>query len=126
MYRCFSERSREEVHVASANARDIWEQIARWAATLADDEGLDPKTAALYGHAARRYATWLHAHRRAVAAAAATVDDARAYREALLACGLAPGTINRSLPALHLFFDRTVSGGATPNPFTEVPLVPRR
>jgi len=108
--------------------RDLWEQIAGWAAALADDEDLDPKTAALYGHATRRFATWLHTRRRGAAAADVTVDDARAYREALLACGLAPGTINRSLTALRLFFDRVVpgSGEATPNPFRAVPLVPRR
>jgi site-specific recombinase XerD len=129
-------------------------QIARWTATLADDEDLDPKTAALHGLAVRQFAAWLHARRRGtgtvdktsmtgmtgmIGVAGVTEEDAQAYREALLATGRAPGTINRALTALRLFFDGAVSASLPgseagsgpekrlmPNPFRAVPLVPRR
>jgi hypothetical protein len=145
---------REDKDSHPVDGRDPWGQIAKWAATLADEEGLDPKTAARYGRAARRFAAWLHAHHLegAVAAdltdlASVTVADAQAYREALLADGQAPGAINRALTALRLLFDRGVAGplpgavagagarmgaehdapaASAPNPFRAVPLVPRR
>jgi Phage integrase, N-terminal SAM-like domain len=129
----------------TSDGQDLWGQIARWTAMLANDQGLDPKTVARYGRAARRFATWLHARRRGAAAAnptdlaSVTVEDAHAYRAALLADGQAPGTINRTLTALRLYFDRRVSGSppaaeaehdapetSAPNPFRAIPLVPRR
>jgi site-specific recombinase XerD len=142
---------REDEDRPAMHSRDLWGQIAWWTATLAVEESLDPKTAALYGHAVRQFAAWLHARRRRPAAAdttsmtsmtsvaGVTEEDAQAYREALLATGRAPGTINRALTALRLFFDGAVSGAPPglesgsgpekrlmPNPFRAIPLVPRR
>jgi site-specific recombinase XerD len=70
----------------------LWAEIATWAATLAEAEGVTPHTARAYRHAALRFATWLHAQRRAAGRAAdITSEDASRYREMLVAEGSLPG-----------------------------------
>ncbi len=102
----------------------LWAEIATWAATLAEDEGVTPHTARAYRHAALRFATWLHTQRRAAGCAAdITSEDARRYREMLVAEGVPAGTLNRHVTALRLFIDRTVPAG--PNPFRQISLAPR-
>jgi len=106
----------------------LWAEIAQWTETLVSDEGLTPKSAAMYGHAARRFAAWVHAqcplgHAAELRATGITAEDAAAYRAALLERALAAGTINRHLTALRLFVDRVAPG--MPNPFRAIPLIPR-
>ncbi len=89
----------------------LWAEIATWTETLAVDEGLTSKTAAMYGQAVRRFAAWLRARRPAgtiagLRAAGITSEDAAAYRDALVERALAGATINRHITALRLFVDR--------------------
>jgi site-specific recombinase XerD len=102
----------------------LWTEIATWSATLAEAEGVTPHTARAYRHAALRFATWLHAQRRAAGHAAdITGEDAIRYRETLVAEGVPAGTLNRHVTALRLFIDRAVPTG--PNPFRQISLAPR-
>jgi site-specific recombinase XerD len=102
----------------------LWTEIATWAATLAEDEGVTQHTARVYRHAVLRFATWLHTQRHAAGCAAdITIGDAAGYRETLVAAGVPAGTLNRHVTALRLFMDRTTPTG--PNPFRQISLAPR-
>ncbi len=94
------------------------EAIATWARRLAAQTDLAPATVRLYAADTRRFAAWLATAGRAGLLAAATLGDAKDYRDALVAARLAPATVNRALVSLALFYDEV--GRCDDNPFRGV------
>jgi len=92
--------------------------IAAWAHRLATQTDLAPATVRLYAADTRRFAAWLAAMGRGGPLAAATFQDAKDYRDALVAARLAPATVNRALVSLALFYDD--AGRRGDNPFRGV------
>ena len=92
--------------------------IATWARRLAAQTDLAPTTVRLYAADARRFAAWLTATGRAGPLTAATLQDAKDYRDALVAARQAPATVNRALVSLALCFDAV--GRRGDNPFRGV------
>ncbi len=92
--------------------------IATWVGGLAAQTDLAPATVRLYAADARRFAAWLAATGRAGPLAAATLGDAKDYRDTLVAARRAPATVNRALVSLALFYD--AAGRRGDNPFRRV------
>jgi site-specific recombinase XerD len=73
--------------------------IAAWEQHLRSSS-LSASTIIEYIQDVRRFATWLRDQERMAPISDLTVGDAKAYRDALLACGQSPATINRALTSL--------------------------
>ena len=97
---------------------DLDSAITIWAQHLARQTGLAATTITQYVRDARRFAAWLADHAPASSLADVTTGDARDYRDALLAAGRAPATINRALISLALLCDAPVR--RADNPFRRI------
>ena len=93
-------------------------QVARWQEELTRQTGLNQATITEYVRDARQFAAWLQAHDHPDLCTAVTVQDAKQYRDYLLALGRAPATVNRALVSLALFLDAL--GRQADNPFRKV------
>jgi len=89
--------------------------IAAWEQHLLRSSKLSASTITEYIQDVRRFAAWLRDQERMAPISDLTVGDSKDYRDALLARGRSPSTINRALTSLALFCD--ASGRATDNPF---------
>jgi len=89
--------------------------IAAWEQHLLRSSRLSASTITEYIQDVSRFAAWLRDHERMAPIGDLTLGDAKAYRDALLARGQSPATINRALTSLALFCD--ASGRAADNPF---------
>ena len=92
--------------------------IARWQEELTRQTGLNQATITEYVRDARQFAAWCHLHGYPDPLATVTVQEAKHYRDDLLACGRAPATVNRALVSLALFLDAV--GRQAENPFRKV------
>jgi site-specific recombinase XerD len=97
--------------------------IATWEQHLLRSSKLSANTITEYIQDIRRFAAWLRDQECTATVDDLTVGDAKAYRDALLACGRSPATINRALTSLALFCD--ASGRKADNPFRIVDRVDR-
>jgi site-specific recombinase XerD len=97
--------------------------IATWEQHLLRSSKLSANTITEYIQDIRRFAAWLRDQECTATVDDLTVGDAKAYRDALLACGRSPATINRALTSLALFCD--ASGRKAGNPFRIVDRVDR-
>jgi len=97
--------------------------IATWEQHLLRSSKLSANTITEYIQDVTRFAIWLRAQECTAAVDDLTVGDAKAYRDALLACGRSPATINRALTSLALFCD--ASGRIADNPFRLVDRIDR-
>jgi len=89
--------------------------ITTWVGSLAAQTDLAPATVRLYAADARRFAAWLAATGRAGPLTAATLGEAKDYRDTLVAARRAPATVNRALVSLALFTMRRVGAATTPS-----------
>jgi site-specific recombinase XerD len=89
--------------------------IAAWEQHLLRSSRLSASTITEYIQDVTRFAAWMHDQERMASISDLTVGDAKAYRDALLARGRSPSTINRALTSLALFCD--ASSRAADNPF---------
>lgn len=92
--------------------------LASWQQHLSTATDRDPATVAEYVADVRRFIAFISAELPNCTPGDITLGDAKAYREALLAAGRAPSTINRALVSLTLFFD--VAGRDVDNPFRHI------
>ncbi len=97
--------------------------IATWEQHLLRSSKLSANTITEYIQDIRRFAAWLRDQECTATVDDLTVGDAKAYRDALLACGRSPATINRALTSLALFCD--AAGRKADNPFRIVDRVDR-
>jgi site-specific recombinase XerD len=89
--------------------------IAAWEQHLLRSSKLSASTITEYIQDVTRFAAWLRDQERMAPISDLTIGDAKDYRDALLARGRAPATINRALTSLALFCD--ASGRTGDNPF---------
>jgi site-specific recombinase XerD len=89
--------------------------IAAWEQHLLRSSRVSASTITEYNQDVTRFAIWLRGQERMAPISDLTVGDAKDYRDALLARGRSPSTINRALTSLALFCD--ASGRAADNPF---------
>jgi len=75
---------------------DLDTAITAWEQDLTRQTGLAASTITQYVRDARRFAAWLADYAPASTLAEVVTGDARDYRDALLAAGRAPATINVS------------------------------
>jgi site-specific recombinase XerD len=97
--------------------------IVAWEQHLLRFSKLSASTITEYLQDVRRFAAWLHDQECTATVDDLTVGDAKAYRDALLAYGRLPATINRALTSLALFCD--ASGRMADNPFRLVDRIDR-
>lgn len=95
--------------------------IASWERALTRESGRSAATVQQYVGDARRFATWFASHAPGSTLADLTPGDVRDYRDALLATGRAPTTINRALISLGLLCDH--AGRRDDNPVRRVDAV---
>ncbi len=100
---------------------DLDTSIATWEQALSRESGRSAATVQQYVGDARRFAAWLQSHAPGSTLADLTPGDVRDYRDALLAAGRAPTTINRALISLGLLCDH--AGRRDDNPVRRVDAV---
>jgi site-specific recombinase XerD len=117
----------------------MWDEARRWEESLSAAGKLQARTIALYGQDVRRFLAWFAwraperevqqeraQHREHRDLSTATPEEALAYRRYLLEQGLGRSAVNRALTSLRLFFAmRGQPSPGAPNPFWDVPTVPR-
>jgi hypothetical protein len=124
----------------------MWDEARQWEESLRAAGKLQARTIALYGQDGqdgqdvRRFLAWFAwrvpereveqeraQHREHRDLGTATPEEALAYRMYLLEQGLGRSAVNRALTSLRLFFAirSEPSPEAVPNPFRDIPTVPR-
>jgi site-specific recombinase XerD len=118
----------------------MWDEARQWEEPLRAAGKLQARTITLYGQDVRRFLAWFAwrvpkreveqeraQHREHRDLGTATPEEALAYRVYLLEQGLGRSAVNRALTSLRLFFAMRSepSPEAVPNPFRDIPTVPR-
>jgi len=92
--------------------------ITKWQQALTQHTDLDRSTVTQYIGDAQRFVTWFRTDERGASLADISVQDAKDYRDALVAARRAPATVNRALISLALLLD--ASGRGADNPFRKI------
>lgn len=95
--------------------------IAAWEQQLTRHSSLGASTITHYLRDAHQFVGWLEQQGRSTVAEDITAQDAKDYRDSLLAARKAPATVNRALVSLTLLFD--AAGRSAHNPFRKIPRV---